>query len=434
MEKTDFFGVGVCRLDGATLVDYIISTAQSHVKAVVNNVNVRAMNLASEDSGFARALDESDVVFCDGFGVKWAAAAAGIHGLERVTPPDWVGRLFRECEDKRITMYFLGDEQQVVESFVKKVKSEYPNLQVAGFHNGFFDPDGGENKKIVDELRKSGADIILTAMGMPRQEMWAYNNLPKLGRGVVVSTGALFRYYSGVEGRPPRWMCDHGLEWLGRLIKHPIRHFKRYVVGNTLFLARISYLLFFKRVFDAVSSLILLAATAPLSAAIFFLIKLDSPGPVLFTHDRVGKDGKTFTLYKFRTLRIDYPKYARKIGCANPYITRVGGILRWSGLDELPQAFNVLRGDMSLVGPRPEMPFIAEKYSGRERRRLAVKPGITGLWQIERLGGGLEGREIHEDLAFDMEYLRRQSFTLDAVIFVKTIVHLAKNLAKPYGE
>jgi len=159
---------------------------------------------------------------------------------------------------------------------------------------------------------------------------------------------------------------------------------------------------FGKRALDILAAtglLLLLAAFAPIIA---LLVKSTSPGPVLFRQERVGKAGRRFTMYKFRTMYRDAPMYGYSPGAGDdPRVTPVGRFLRRTSLDELPQLINVLLGQMSLVGPRPEMPFIVEQYSAPQRQRLSVKPGITGLWQIS------PGRAfpIHENIDYDLYYL-----------------------------
>jgi len=174
-----------------------------------------------------------------------------------------------------------------------------------------------------------------------------------------------------------------------------------------------------KRVIDLIVSAVLLIILSPLLAIISLLIKRDSPGPIIFKHNRIGKDGKPFRLYKFRTMYHDTNPYAPcPKQSSDPRITRFGRWLRRTSLDELPQLINVLKGDMSLVGPRPEMPFIVEKYyDDLHRERFKVKPGITGLWQIS----GDRRHEIHENIEYDLYYIENQSLLLDLVIFLKTI-------------
>ena len=149
-----------------------------------------------------------------------------------------------------------------------------------------------------------------------------------------------------------------------------------------------------KRMFDLVATLSLLGFTAPLWAAIAILIRRDSKGPVLFRQMRVGRGGKLFELYKFRSMHVDAPKYdLHPTGTEDPRVTKVGSWLRRTSFDELPQLINVLKGDMSLVGPRPEMPFIVERYTARHWQRLSVIPGLTGLWQISADRAFLDPRE-----------------------------------------
>ncbi|CAN5307645.1 hypothetical protein BH18GEM1_BH18GEM1_04860 [soil metagenome] len=185
-----------------------------------------------------------------------------------------------------------------------------------------------------------------------------------------------------------------------------------------------------KRVFDVVLGTLLLVAMSPFLILASILILLESGKPVLFRHSRIGMDGESFRMLKFRTMRADVNPYENSPeGDIDPRITRVGRILRMGGFDELPQLVNVLWGDMSMVGPRPEMPFIVERYSAFERQRLQVKPGITGVWQLSCD----RHAEIHENLEYDLYYVRHQSLLLDALILLETLfftIGLASSLTK----
>ncbi|MBM3335915.1 sugar transferase [Candidatus Sumerlaeota bacterium] len=173
-----------------------------------------------------------------------------------------------------------------------------------------------------------------------------------------------------------------------------------------------------KRVMDIVIGSILLIAFLPAAIVIAIWIRLDSPGPALFVHDRIGLRGRRFRLWKFRTMAVDTKPYDPAPTDPNdPRITRVGRWLRRTSLDELPQLCNVARGDMSMVGPRPEMPQIVERYEPWQRIRLGVKPGITGLWQII----GRKNLPLELNLEYDLYYIKNQSLILDLVILLKTI-------------
>ncbi|MDR3504879.1 MAG: exopolysaccharide biosynthesis polyprenyl glycosylphosphotransferase [Acidocella sp.] len=174
-----------------------------------------------------------------------------------------------------------------------------------------------------------------------------------------------------------------------------------------------------KRPFDVVAAVALIVVLSPVWLLLALLIRLDSPGPVLFRQQRVGKDGELFNLYKLRSMRVDAPKYAESpTDTYDPRITRLGRFLRRSSLDELAQLINVVKGDMSLVGPRPEMPFIVEKYTAAHRQRLRVKPGITGLWQLS----ADRAFQIHENIQYDLYYIRHRGMFMDFAILLHTLV------------
>lgn len=181
---------------------------------------------------------------------------------------------------------------------------------------------------------------------------------------------------------------------------------------------------FIKRIFDLVVS------AAGIVAWILFMhwwvalwIRIDSPGPAVFSQTRVGRDGKRFKIYKYRTMRQDADPYATApVSGEDPRITRVGRWLRKTSLDELPQLLNVFLGDMSMVGPRPEMPFIVEQYEEWQKRRLDVKPGITGLWQVI----GRKNLPLHLNMEYDFYYIMNQSILMDIEILIRTVPAVLK--------
>lgn len=178
------------------------------------------------------------------------------------------------------------------------------------------------------------------------------------------------------------------------------------------------YYSFVKRCVDVTFSGLLLLLLSPLLILIILLIRIDSPGPAIFVQKRVGKNGRLFYMYKFRSMYANAPTYGfSPTKCTDPRITKIGRVLRKISLDEIPQLLNVLLGDMSLVGPRPEMPFIVEGYNLQQRQRLQVVPGITGLWQLSADRAFL----IHENIQYDLYYIRNRSFFMDMAILVHTV-------------
>jgi exopolysaccharide biosynthesis polyprenyl glycosylphosphotransferase len=181
---------------------------------------------------------------------------------------------------------------------------------------------------------------------------------------------------------------------------------------------------FSKRLIDVFASTMLLVGLSPLLCIVALLVRLSSPGPSLFVQRRVGYDGELFNMYKFRTMVSDAPPYAVSPTHSNdPRLTPIGRALRRLSLDELPQLINVFLGSMSLVGPRPEMPFIAASYNDQQRLRLRVKPGVTGLWQLS----GDRAFPIHENIEYDFYYLRHRTFFMDIAILIHTIFFAVGN-------
>jgi len=180
-----------------------------------------------------------------------------------------------------------------------------------------------------------------------------------------------------------------------------------------------------KRSCDVVGSLFLLTMLLPLGLMVAFFIKFDSSGPVFFRHHRIGRDGQHFVLWKFRSMRTDVAKYGiSPQSTADERLTRIGRLIRRLSIDELPQLINVLRGDMTLVGPRPEMPFIVDRYRPFERERLSAKPGLTGLWQISPA----RAFPIHENLQYDLHYINNQNLLLDSAIILRTIAAVIRGI------
>ena len=185
-----------------------------------------------------------------------------------------------------------------------------------------------------------------------------------------------------------------------------------------------------KRIFDILSSLSLIVLFGPLMLLIALLVKLEDGGEALFAQTRVGKFGREFKMLKFRSMCLDAEARLKELLAKNhhqegvtfkikddPRITRVGKWLRKFSLDELPQFFNVLKGDMSLVGPRPPVPREVALYSLADRRRLAVKPGITCFWQI----GGRSEIDFSGQVQLDVDYIESQSLWVDVKILMQTV-------------
>jgi lipopolysaccharide/colanic/teichoic acid biosynthesis glycosyltransferase len=190
-----------------------------------------------------------------------------------------------------------------------------------------------------------------------------------------------------------------------------------------------------RRAVDVVAAAVGLAASSPLLAAIALAVRLDSPGPAVFRQARVGVGGAPFLMYKFRTMVVDAESVGPAVsGNADPRVTRVGALLRKTKLDELPQLLNVLRGDMTLIGPRAEVPAYVAHYSTEELQTLQVRPGLTGpggIWftvsQAAELDASADPEKVYitqqlpEKLALDLEYLRSRTPWEDVKVLFRTV-------------
>lgn len=203
-------------------------------------------------------------------------------------------------------------------------------------------------------------------------------------------------------------------------------------VADEVSMLRILYVKWVKRGLDLLGSVALLLLLSPLLLLIIAAIRLESNGHVLFRQERVGKDGGIFTIYKFRTMIPDrrnrqmpfLGKERRKRHKTrhDPRVTFVGAFLRRTSLDELPQILNIIKGEMSFIGPRPELPSIVARYEPWQHERHLVRPGLSGWWQVE----GRSDRPMHENTELDIYYLQNCSFLLDIKIFFRTFGALLK--------
>jgi N-acetylglucosaminyldiphosphoundecaprenol N-acetyl-beta-D-mannosaminyltransferase len=157
---------------------------------------------------------------------------------QRITYADWIWQLAEFAEPRGITFFFLGARPGVAQNAAERLRERYPDLRIVGIHHGYFDksPGSEENEAVLQKIDASRPHVLVIAFGMPLQERWLAENWARINTNIALTGGAVFDYVSGDLSRAPRWMTDHGLEWLGRLLIEPQRLWKRYLVGNPLFL------------------------------------------------------------------------------------------------------------------------------------------------------------------------------------------------------
>ena len=397
-------------------------------------LNAHCGNVMAQDSIYADAMQTADMVLPDGIGVELAAKMRRQSFAENLNGTDFTPRLLARAAAQGLSVFLLGAAPGVAEDAANRLCRDIPGLKIAGVRDGY---DGMRNEAAaIAAINASGADILLVAMGVPRQDVWLANNAHRIDARITLGVGALFDFLAGRVRRAPAVVRKARCEWVWRLAMEPRRMAKRYLIGNATFLARAALdtlqdgdaTAIARRALDITMSGGALLLLSPLALLLVLAIQLDSRGPVLFRQTRIGKDGKPFTMYKFRSMHVDaearraalLAQSDREGVCFksrnDPRVTRIGRILRRFSIDEMPQILNVLKGEMSIVGPRPALPEEVAAYPARAMGRLAVKPGLTGIWQVS-------GRaEVSFDKMIDMDlaYARSPSILLDVLLIAMT--------------
>lgn len=240
-ERVNILGIGVDPLSVADLHQRILAAVRGRGHALVLHVNVHALNLCYRDPNLRFFFNAASMVFCDGAGVILGARILGEHLPERITYADWAWQLADFAEREDLSLFFLGARPGVAQRAAVRLKERYPNLTISGVRHGYFDrtTNAPENEAVLGEINAARPDVLLLGFGMPLQERWLMQNWDRMDVRVALTGGAAFDYISGELRRGPRLLTDNGFEWLARLFIEPRRLWRRYVIGNPLFLARV---------------------------------------------------------------------------------------------------------------------------------------------------------------------------------------------------
>ena len=202
-------------------------------------VNAHVVNQSRVTPGLGDALRRADLVYCDGYGVRLAARVLNHPVPHRMTGADWIWGLARLCELAGHPLYLLGSEPPLAREAAARLRLFYPELDVVGAHHGFFELGSDHNERVIEDINAHHPRIVLVGMGTPKQELWVDRYAHRLDGAVVWTVGALFDYVSGRTPRAPRWLADNGLEWIFRLAIEPQRMWRRYLLGNPVFIKRV---------------------------------------------------------------------------------------------------------------------------------------------------------------------------------------------------
>lgn len=234
-------GIPLALYDRAELLTAVHHRIQTRQKTVILSGNVHSFNLAYENQWLRDFFNRAYIVRVDGAGLRLGAKILGVDTPPRMTWADFAWDLAELSETHDFSLFFLGAKPGVAEKAAQKLLTRHPRLRFAGVRDGYFDKEKGspENTAVINQINAAEPDILVVGFGMPLQERWLSENWADLNASVTLTGGAVFDYVSGDLRRAPKWMIDNGLEWLGRLLIEPRRLWKRYVVGNPLFLWRV---------------------------------------------------------------------------------------------------------------------------------------------------------------------------------------------------
>lgn len=226
--------ISICAMDDA--VAFLCAASEAEEPVSVTYLNPDCVNNAFADRSLGEIYRGFDAVLADGIGVVWAAKKLGINIPERCAVTDLFPLFLKESEKNGTRLFFLGAADGTTESMISKLLEQFPDLQIAGCRNGYF--SGNEENSVVDQINLSSPDAVLIGMGAPRQEKWLVKNRFKIDAPLCWCVGGLFDFYSGNVSRAPRWIINIHMEWLYRMLMEPGRMWKRYIIGNPLFILR----------------------------------------------------------------------------------------------------------------------------------------------------------------------------------------------------
>lgn len=241
ISHSSLLGVKISKLSLSSLLEQLTETIRTDQKAIISYVNIHALNTAYENIRFRHFLNNANLVFCDGFGVKLGGRLVGQPIPARFTPPDWIDALSHVCTQNNFSMFILGAKPGVADKAAKRLQERFPMLRIVGVHHGYFDKSTGnqENEQVIKMINTVKPNVLLVGFGMPTQEYWLEENWQRIQANIALPIGAAIDYIAGEVPRGPRLMTDYGFEWLSRLIIEPRRLWKRYIIGNPLFFWRI---------------------------------------------------------------------------------------------------------------------------------------------------------------------------------------------------
>lgn len=237
LDQVTMLGIPLDNVTMSQAIETLMDWVTQPVQRQVTYINPHCANIACTDPHYLRSILASDFILADGIGMKIAGKLLARPIRQNVNGTDLFPRLCNELQGTGHGIFLLGGKPGVADEVKQWIATQYPGVVVSGTHHGYF--SAAEEPQILETIRQSGADLLLVAFGVPKQDVWIHQHLPQTGVKVGMGVGGLFDFYSGRIPRAPIWMREMGLEWLYRLLQEPGRMWKRYIVGNFVFLFRV---------------------------------------------------------------------------------------------------------------------------------------------------------------------------------------------------
>jgi N-acetylglucosaminyldiphosphoundecaprenol N-acetyl-beta-D-mannosaminyltransferase len=239
MANVDVLGVGVAPINEAQLLNSVGEALVGRRGSLFAYVNVNAINLAGSNPWFRDFLNGAECAYCDGEGVRFGAGILGRTIPARIALTYFFWDICAEATKKGYSIYLLGSHDHILAEAVTKIRARFPAIRIAGTHHGYFEKNGKPSDDVVASVNAAAPDLLFVGFGMPLQEEWIRRYRSELKAGAIFPCGSMIDYASGKKSIAPLWMRKNGMEWIYRLFQEPGRLWKRYLVGNPLFMARV---------------------------------------------------------------------------------------------------------------------------------------------------------------------------------------------------
>jgi len=237
--KSQFIlGAKIDNIKVCDIISHIDNSINNNVKSRIGNMNINAANIGYENKWYKNYVNSCDIVFCDGKGIQLGLLIKNSKISRHIDYVTFIYELAYYCVQNSRRLFLLGSKDYIIKKAVLNLKEKFRGLMIE-YHHGYFEKEGDENLGVLKKINKFNTQIIVVGFGMPLQEKWILDNQEKINANIILNGGAIFEWVSGINKPIPIWMQKKGLAWLYRLLMEPTRLFKRYVIGNPLFIYRV---------------------------------------------------------------------------------------------------------------------------------------------------------------------------------------------------